>query len=256
MTGRVGSSSRVSSDERLEVLAGAVLVRGRLVGDAPHDHARVVLVAGDQFAEVLRVGGLRVRVGVLVGEGRERRRPGHPADDSHVESDGGGLVDHDDAVAVGELEHLLGVGVVGGAERVRADPVHELEVVDHECVVVPLAADRGVFVLAEPGEVERLAVDEELVPANLDRADTDRDRVAVDTCVPRRRASTVSSYRYAAPGRHSTTSGTLRVPDCSRRLGDDVSGRVGEAHPHLGRLRRRHPVVDPSGGRRRSRSPR
>ena len=109
--------------------------------------------------------------------------------------DGGRLVDHDDAMPVGELEHLLGIGVVGSAERVRADPLHELEVVDHEGVVVALAADGRVLVLSEAGEVERLAVDEELVPAHLDRAHPDRDRVAVDHPIRRRATSTVSSYR-------------------------------------------------------------
>ena len=160
-------------------------------------------------------------------------RPRHPADDAHVQSDGGRLVDDDDAVAVGEVEDLLGVGVVGGAEGVRADPLHELEVVDHERVVVALAADRCVFVLAEAGEVERLAVDEELVAAHLDGANADRDRVAVDDLVARdeRRPSARRGRRRPdATARRPARSGcpTRPSPRATTR-----AGRIGEPHPHL-----------------------
>ena len=71
--GRVGSSSRVELHERLEVLARPVLVGVGLVGDAPHDDAGVVLVAGDQLADVL---GVR-RLGLVVeGVRREGRHDG------------------------------------------------------------------------------------------------------------------------------------------------------------------------------------
>ena len=90
---------------------------------------------------------------------RRRRMPGHHAE---VLPDRGRLVDDDDAVPVGVVQHLLGVGVVRRAERVGADPVHQREVVHHQRVVVALAADGGVLVLAEAGEGEGLAVDQEL----------------------------------------------------------------------------------------------
>ena len=94
--------------------------------------------------------------------------------------DGRGLVDHHDAVAVGVVEHLLGVRVVRRAERVRAEPLHQREVVDHERVVVALAAHGGVLVLAEAREVERLAVDQEARAVDPHGADADRQRVGVD----------------------------------------------------------------------------
>ena len=61
------------------------------------------------------------------------------AADGEVEADGGGLVDDDDAVPVGVVEHLLGIRVVRRAERVGADPVQEREVVHHRDRVVALA---------------------------------------------------------------------------------------------------------------------
>ena len=118
------------------------------------------------------------------------------AADVEVEADGRRLVDDDDAVAVGVVEDLLGVGIVRGPERVRADPPQQLEVADHHGVVVALAADRRVLVHAEAGEVERLAVDQEPLPVDGDGADPDRLWVGVDERTLRRRASsTPSSYR-------------------------------------------------------------
>lgn len=77
-------------------------------------------------------------------------------------------------MAACELEDFLGMGVVGSAERIRFRPVKEAEVVDEVSVVVSLASDRGVLVvLAEAREVERFAVDEELLALDADRADPD-----------------------------------------------------------------------------------
>src|SRR5699024_5197864 len=77
------------------------------------------------------------------------------------------------------LEHVFGVGVVRGAEGVRAYPPHEVEVMDHVCRVVPLAPDRAVLVLAEASEPEGLAVDEELLAVHLHGADADGECVHV-----------------------------------------------------------------------------
>ena len=232
----------------------AVLVRGRLVGDAPHHHAGVVLVPGDQLPQVLGVGGLRVRVDVLLGEGRERRGSRQPADDAQVEADGGGLVDDDDAVPVGEVEHLLGVRVVRGAEGVRADPLHELEVVDQVGVVVALAADGGVLVLAEAGEVERLAVDEELGAAHLDGADADGDACSCRRPARPTSASTVEVVQVCGARlperdvRHRQSAGRARA------LGDD--GRPSSSASRtrtLGRARSSPRGSRRSGRRRRGR---
>ena len=181
--------------ERLEVGARLRRVGLGLVGDAPQHDAGVVLVARDELADRLAVDGLRGVIDGVRGEGRRVRGAEDAARDAHVEADRGGLVDHDDAVPVGVVEDLLGVGVVRGAERVRAEPVHQREVVDHEHVVVALAAHRAVLVLAEAAEVERLAVDQEARAVDLHRADADGERVGVDRRLASPHSSTSRSYR-------------------------------------------------------------
>ena len=123
------------------------------------------------------------RVASLIVSGREGR-VALPAEDAaaeaHVEADGRGLVDDDDAVPVGVVEDVLGVRVVRRAEGVGADPVEQLEVLHDVGVAVRLADRRVVLVHAETLEVEGLAVDEELGAADLDRADADGLVVAVE----------------------------------------------------------------------------
>ena len=177
---RVGLTSHV--EQRSEVVLGAVGVRLGLVGDRPQHDAGVVLVAGDELADGL---GVHLAGVVVDGLGRERLvalAAEDAAAEAHVQPHGRGLVDDDDAVPVGVVEDVLAVGVVRGAERVRPDPVQQLEVVDEVGVVVALAEDRVVLVLAETFEVERLAVDQELGAANLHGADADVlvDRVPHD----------------------------------------------------------------------------
>ena len=90
----------------------------------PQHDAGVVLVAGDQLADGLRVhlpGRVvdRLRARRSCSPGRRRSPPPRPmfSPTAAVSS-----MTHD-AVPVGVVEDLLGVGVVRGAERVRADPV-------------------------------------------------------------------------------------------------------------------------------------
>ncbi len=110
---------------------------------------------------------------------RQVVRAGEPRTERQVEADGRGLGDDHDAVPVREIQHLLRIRIVRGAEGVRAHPLHEGEVVHHQRIVMTLATDGGVLVLAEACEVEGLAVDEQLRALDLDRANADRQRVAV-----------------------------------------------------------------------------
>ena len=59
-----------------------------------------------------------------------------------------------------------------GAQRVGANPVEQLEVLDHVRVAVALAQSVVVFVHSEASEVERFTVDEEIGAADFHRADT------------------------------------------------------------------------------------
>src|SRR3954447_24006820 len=176
-TGRVGSSSRVSAssgwkyatDASVSDSGSLAMLHRTTLGWflSRATSSRIACACASPLAAATLAGADALAARVVAGVRRERRRDLPPQDPGHhaeVLPDGGGLVDHDDAVPVGEVEDLLGVGVVRGPERVRADPVQKREVVDHQRVVVALAADSGVLVLAEPGEVERLAVDEEPVP--------------------------------------------------------------------------------------------
>ena len=99
---------------------------------------------------------------------------------AHVQPDGRGLVDDHESVPVGVVQHGLGVRVVRGAQRVGADPLQQPEVVQHVRVVVTLPQHADVLVLAEAGEVERLAVDQEPGAVDGDGAHADTLGVAVD----------------------------------------------------------------------------
>ncbi len=171
-------------EQRLEVGHRLLGVGLGLVGEAPEHHGGVVPVAGDQLLDGLPVHGLGGRSDRLLGERRAGDIAEDPAAHAEVQAHGGGLVDDHDPEPVGEVEDLLGVGVVRGPERVRAQPGQELEVVHHRRVVVPRAPDVQVLVHAEALEVERLAVDQEPGAVHLHGPDADGLVVAVDQRLP------------------------------------------------------------------------
>src|SRR3954447_4315477 len=130
----------------------------------------MVLVTGDQFANGL---GMHLAGGVVDGIGREGRvalGSEDAAPEAHVEPHRSGLVDHDDASPVGVVDHVFGVGVVGGAKRVGTYPGEEFEIVQQVRVVVALTDHWYVLVLAEAGKVERFVVDQETDAIDLDGA--------------------------------------------------------------------------------------
>ena len=133
---------------------------------------------------------------------------------AEVQADGGGLVDDQQAVPVGVVEHLLGVRVVRGAEGVRADPPQQREVADHPGVVVALAAQRGIFVHPEATQGDGLPVEQQPRAVHGDRPDADRQLVFV-----RRPCATSSRYRYGPPGDHGRAAGTVRTPRAARAPG-------------------------------------
>ncbi len=142
--------------ERVLALFAALIVPG-LVGQRPHDHARMVLVAPDHVANHVLMMPEQLLIVVL----------------GPVHADGRGLVDDDDALAVAQIVHVLRVRVVRGAEGVRAKPVDQRHVLDVQQLVGAAAVEITVLVLAESLEVEGLAVDEELGALDFDRADAE-----------------------------------------------------------------------------------
>ena len=125
----------------------------------------MVLVPRNELLDRLAMDELRGGADRLLGIGRPRATEEQAATHAEVEPDRSRLVDHDDALAVGLVQHLLGIGVVGGAERVGPDPREQREVVHHGGIVVTAAVDVQILVLPEAPEVEGLAVDEEAVPS-------------------------------------------------------------------------------------------
>ena len=139
----------------------------------------VVLVASDEVANAGGVGRARLVVHRVRRERRLWLLAEETRDHVDVQADRSRLVDHHDAVPIGVVEPLLGVGVVRGAEGIGADPAHQLEVVHEERIIVSLAPDGRVLVLAEACQVERFTIDQELLAADLHGSDADRKRVGV-----------------------------------------------------------------------------
>src|SRR5664279_615301 len=107
-TGRVGSAALATSNSGRKV--GAFGVGLGFVGDGPQHDAWMVLVAGDEFADGLCAHGLGGVVHRVGREGDVALSAEDSAAEPHVESDGGGLVDDEDAVPVGVVQDVLGVG--------------------------------------------------------------------------------------------------------------------------------------------------
>ena len=78
-----------------------------------------------------------------------------------VEGDGGALRDHHHPTLVRQVEHLLGIWIVGGSETVGTQPFHQVLVSNCQWQIEPFPAHIGVFVLGHPMEVEGLVVDEQ-----------------------------------------------------------------------------------------------
>ena len=79
-------------------------------------------------AQAAKLGGPR-----SAGSGHSHQRDAHA----------GALVDDHDPVAVAELQHLLRVGVVAGAEGVGAQPAKQVEVLHQQRPVKALPSDLG-----------------------------------------------------------------------------------------------------------------
>ena len=241
---RVRRSGR--GEQGLEVGAAGLGVGLGLVGQAPQDDAGMVLVPGDELLDGASMHLLRDGADRLVRIGRPRAAEEHAAADAEVEPDRGRLVDDDDALTIGLLEHLLGVGVVGGAERVGADPCQEREVVQHGGVVVPAAVHVEVLVLAEAAEVEGLVVDEEPRAFDPHGADADGERVAVDGRRPPRPARPAGHRGSPAPGPRARGRRRGAPPSAPSAAATGVPSASSQpdAHRHARRVGGRDGVAD------------
>lgn len=211
----------------------------------------MVLVARHELPHRLQV---RTEGALARGVGRERGDlPAGGEDtsrDVEVQADGRGLVDDHHALSVRIVQDLLGVRVVRGAERVRAGPLHQGEVMHHQDVVVTPAAHGGVLVFAEALEIERNSVDQELCAPYLHRAHAHGLPVTVDElagAAPQRGLEFVEIAVARRPGVH------VRDPEDPRRPGGGLDldpGGIAQRHPHFVLLGLRgavHAVGDEAG---------
>jgi len=161
------------------------------------------------------------------GEGRVALAAEDAAAETHVQPDRGRFVDQHHALAVGVVQHVLGVRVVRCTERVGTDPAQQLEVVHQEGVIVAFADHRQVLVLAEPGEVERLAVDQKADPVDGDGADADALVVAVHhlVAVDELQLEVVEVAVAGRPAVHRRDPQRAAGPRCRRRPRSDAPGR-------------------------------
>ena len=120
----------------------------------------------------------------------------------------------------------------------------------HEYVVVALAAHGGVFVLAEPPEVERLTVDEEARAVDLDCADADRQRVGVprNVAIAPQQDGQIAEVTFARPPRADVRHG--EPPLAAGGPGGLGAVGVGQHEAPLEAFGARglHLVVDRPGG--------
>ena len=97
-----------------------------------------------------------------------------PASEEIVDSDCRSLIDDDNSLPVALTHHLLGIGIVGGAEGIGSLPFHDRDIPGIHCQVDPAAIGEGILMLAVTLEVEFAAIDQETVANHLDRADSIR----------------------------------------------------------------------------------
>jgi hypothetical protein len=119
--------------------------------------------------------------------------------------------------------------------------------VHHERVVVALADDGEVFVLAETGEVERVAVDEESVPADPDRTYADTLVVAVHEGFTVDQLH-VEVVEVAVAGRPAVHVRHRQRPVGALGVRHLPAGGVTQDDASAGGARGRGPVVDDPGG--------
>ena len=78
---------------------------------------------------------------------------------------------------------LFGIGIMGGTERIRADPAHQAVILDDQRGQHPFADDREIFVATKAEQLDRLTVEQQAVAVNGDGTDADVERVGIDHCI-------------------------------------------------------------------------
>ena len=135
----------------------------RLVAHRPDNHRRVVLVAFEHSCCPLNVG---IRPFRLISKGRF----GVAAVAVRLDV---GLVHEVEAELIGELVPAWVVGVVRGAHRVDVVLLHQLNILNHRCLIDHMTRDGIGLVTIDASDGDGYAVDQQLAIRNLHRSKAD-----------------------------------------------------------------------------------
>ena len=93
----------------------------RLVCQTPGDHAGMILVPRDHLLEI------------LTAKSRPPLQTILPEKQSHS----GCFIDHKKTKLVSQIEHLLRIRIMGGAEGIGTHPLHQGIILDDQCRQIP-----------------------------------------------------------------------------------------------------------------------
>ena len=159
----------------LEIGHGGRIGGVRLVEQAPCDDAGAVLIPGDQLPDGVFVVFQKLGNGVLgkPGGGGSADTGIGEVHQAFIEADGRHFVHNEEALPVCHAVDHLVHGIMGGAEGVGADPLHQFKVPLHHGHIEGTTHDVAVLVLAEALEIDGAAVDEDIGVLDLHGADAD-----------------------------------------------------------------------------------
>ena len=145
---QIGERARMR-DHFLEIISRFILVSRRFVGNAYHNHARVIFVPFPQKRKKILMQSKRFFVRSALSEGVFAPM---------VHSDRGNLVDNEYSVTVGEIVNFLGVRIMTRADRICVYPLQKFEISYVYRRIVSFSRNEKVLVLAEAFEIYGLIV--------------------------------------------------------------------------------------------------
>ena len=203
--------------QRAPVVAGALgeVLGVRLVAQTPQHDAGVVPVALDH----------RLQHGAVVG--LEREGLVRVARRACTDADGGRLIDDDDAQTVTQVVDLLGVGVMAHPQAVGVQPLVQLQIGHRHAGVIAATTEGRVLMLAGALEIERCAVNKELMSADLHAAEAELLAVLVLAELNQRRVE----IRRAGAG--LPQAGVLHLHGARGTVGAGHNAALGVQNLHL-----------------------
>ena len=126
-----------------------IVLQIRLISQAPHHHAGMVLVPLNQVLyNLLMVFPGAAGIGISIS--------------AHVQSHRSCLVNYHDSLTVAQVVHLLRIWVMAGAEGIGPQPVNQVHVLYIQTEVQSPPPEKRVLMFSESLEIKRLSVEQEL----------------------------------------------------------------------------------------------